>query len=243
MNNDEVKDLVPVEAQEQIKSAVAMCESIRELKISTDEEFESSAKVLREIKVSIDTLESKKKELTKPYKEKSSAIDKSFKVGVDALENAKSIISKAVSKYHAELEIKRIKEQLARDAAAKLAREQAQKEAEELAQKAEAYRQQGREHLAVKAEAKAEAKAEEAFSVVAEVVVENKVEGLSFREDYDILVQDKDVLLKACVENSMLSKAIVIDTGFLKKLVKTLKGDIIIPGCQIVKSSTPINRK
>jgi paraquat-inducible protein B len=152
----EVTALIPAESQDRIQKALEFFHSLRELKITSQQEYDSATDLIKQVKTNIKALEDDRTLLVKPFKEKATAIDTHYRGVKVQLENAERVIKGGMSQWFQEQERKRLEVQRKLEAEAEAKRQAAEEAARKEAEKAELYRQQGREDMAAKAEARME---------------------------------------------------------------------------------------
>lgn len=169
--------LIPVEAQEKVTTMVEYAASIKEIVIKTNGEAEAASEQLKIVSGHIRDTEAERKRIKEPYLQRGKEIDAWFKPKDAALKNAKHNLDVALRKFQIMLEDKRRKEQEELNRRAEEERRKKEEAERREREKAEAYRQQGREDMAAKAEMRAEARAMEAETTVAPVaqVIEPKL--------------------------------------------------------------------
>lgn len=233
--------LIPADIHKEIQAALEYCRSVVEITIEDDEQNNSASLMLKQIGETVKTLEKRRKELKAPWADKASAVDKEFRIPSEALSNLDRRIRQAMSSYYAKQQAER--ERLAREAEAKAAEERrkAELKAQAERQKADAYREQGRTEMAERAEARADEALDKAAATVAPVVQAPKILGASMLDHWTVKVVDKNAAVAACMANSLLVAAVVIDTKFLETLEdsKAIKGNLKINGCEITYTPQP----
>ena len=231
--------LIPFEKKERLEKALEWCESLREITIDNQEQYDNAVDLCKQVKTGINSLESDRKELVKPYKDKTSKIDAEYREVRTDLQNAEKVIKDGMNKFWRQQEMKRIEEQKKREAEAEKERKKAEEKAEAERLKAEAYREQGREDMAAKAEARAET-AETVSSSIAPVAVENtaKTSGVSYRTVYKVTVINHSRAIEALAKNEMFHQFLEVDVKGLEKMVNSSKGKLKLPEGLLVTEET-----
>jgi hypothetical protein len=235
------KELIPLSLSAMIETALTELESIREIKISSDEENTAASVECQKLTKLRKDLEAKKLEVTKEWRDKVATINGAVKTVVDKTQNGENALRRAMSTYYQEQERKRKEAERKAQAEAEEARRKAEEAARKEAEKAAQYREQGREEMAEKAEARAEAKIETASTIVAPVIEAKKVAGISFREEITVQVTDEVAAKRYCSSDPMLTQCVSLDTAAIKRIrkaVPTLK----IDGISFAIVKTPVVR-
>ena len=234
---EDIKDLIPLTAQEKIQGALTFFNSLREIKISTQEEYDHSTDLLQNVKTTINGLEADRKAIVQPYDTKTRAVNAHYKVARDKLENAERVLKTGRAQFFAEQERKR--QELQRKLQAE-ADEKARKEAEKAEaerKKAEAYREQGRLDMAEKAEARADRALETAQSVIAPVLEKTSAgAGSSMTEVFKCTVENEKMVILWCLENFDFVTCVELNLKALDRLVNSKKGMVTIPGAKVFKT-------
>jgi membrane protein involved in colicin uptake len=241
---EEITALIPVEKQNKIEKALEFFSSLREIKINSQSEYDNAVELCKKIKIENNALESDRKELVKPYKDKSSLIDKEYKAVRDKLENAERVIKNGMGTFFRIQEQKRLEDQRKLEAEAEAKRKAAEEKAAAERRKAEEYARQGREDMAAKAEARAATAEDVACNTVADVV-ENvaKTSGVSYRKVYKVSVINHGRAVAAMVANPVFHPYLVIDLPGFEKLVKASNGMLPTPdGLLVTETSSAIVR-
>ena len=152
------------------------------------------------------------------------AVKKRF---TDRIDDADSSIGEAVKRYNDEQERKRIEEQRKLDAEAKRKEDEERKRIEK---KIEAAKKAGNEE---KVEALTEQK-DQVF-VPPPIAIQRipEVKGLSFREDWKAVVEDK---------SKVPEEYKIVDVSMLNKFAKATKGAISVPGVRFFSEKIPVQR-
>ena len=150
MNTTETIEIVPIEAQKQIKKIEQDISVYEHYEITTNESYVSSADVLKTIKAKTNELDSLRKSLTKPLDESKKKIMALFDVPLQKLAKVESFIKSAMLSWQKKQEEIRRKEEerlaeLQRKDAERLAKKAEQAEAKGNLDKAEELRQQAQE--------------------------------------------------------------------------------------------------
>jgi DNA repair exonuclease SbcCD ATPase subunit len=235
-------ELIPRTSIELMEAALEYLNSIREIIIKTQPEYEEAASVCKQIKGHINTLEKNRKELVEPYNKKVKAINDKYKEVTTKLQNGDGHIRQAMSAYYQEQERKRQEEQRKLQAEADEKRRKAEEAARKEAEKVEQYRQEGREEMAQKAEARMETAVEVATTTVAPEVEQKKVSGISYRTEYECHVKDHKAAVLFCIDSPNFVGTVLIDIKAIERAAKAFKGKLSIPGIEIIEKKIPIVR-
>ena len=222
--------LIPVEKQDRLEKALEFCQSLKEVKINTQEQYDNAVALCKQVKSGITSLEADRKELVKPYKDKSKKIDTEYKSVRDDLENAERVLKGGMGVFYRAQEAKRLEDQRKREAEAEEARRKAEAKAEAERLKAEKYAAEGRAEMAEKAEARAQT-AEATASTITAPVVENtaKASGVSYRTVYKVSVINHQRAIGSLSKNEMFHQYLSIDISGLEKVVNASKGKLALP--------------
>jgi vacuolar-type H+-ATPase subunit I/STV1 len=222
--------LIPLTKQDKIKDALDFFHTLKDLRINNKSQYDNAVALCKDVKEKIKELEDDRKDLVKPYKDKASAIDKEYKSVRDKLENAEKVIKSGMETFYQEQERKRIEEQRKLEAEAEAKRVAAEKKAEEERLKAEAYRQQGKEAMAAKADARAETAEEKAANTVIPVVENTaKVQGVTMIKKYEVKIVDMATAIQSLAANSALHQFLIIDIAGIQAAVNKAKGFVSLP--------------
>lgn len=233
---EEIKDLIPLESQSKLEEAMEFFNSLREIKITNNQEYGNAGDMLIQIKSTINDIEADRKNIVSPFDKKVRAINAHYKLYRDKLENAESVLKRARQAFYAEQEKKRIEEQKKLEAEAEAKRKAAEEKAEAERRKAAEYEAQGRADMAAKAMARAETAESVAVNTVAPIVEKTDAgKGSSMREVFKLIVEDPVTAKRECLNNPVLCDYISLDVKGLERLANTSKGRIQIPGCRIIK--------
>ncbi|KKL71231.1 hypothetical protein LCGC14_2096950, partial [marine sediment metagenome] len=105
-------ELVITEEMEKLEnSALTVYETSKEIEIQNDLQYSHEADHLKGVKGDAKEIESKRKELVKPFQEATKNLNAFFKKPLDLLKNAETNIKRAILVYDAKLEEERIAEQ------------------------------------------------------------------------------------------------------------------------------------
>lgn len=235
----EEKRLVPIEAKEQIESAVDFIESIADVKFTNDEEYQNGVELIKAIKKHIKELEGKRKELVKPLNDDVKTINSEFDV-VKMLQGKERIIKNSMSKYFQIKEQKRIEEQRKQEAEAEEKRRKEEERARKEREKEESYRREGKEELADKAAARAETHESVASSTVAPIVNDTtKTKGVSYTTSYMAEIINKKQAIEECLKKDILLLHVSINLKGIEAVAKTMKGLLKIGGIRITEYKRP----
>ena len=239
----ETQELIPVEAKQLMKQALEFVGTLTEIKTSTEQEYQNVVELCKSCKSLFKTLEEKRDSLVRPFNTQVDEINAEFKVVTSKLKNGEKVIKDAMSKYAQEQEPIRIEEQRKLNAIAEERRKKADEAAQKELDKANAYREQGRDEMADKAEARAETKIEVATTIVAPVVESKaKAQGASFKTTWTVRITDLRAAVLFCIDNPMFQNHVTLDTKALDRVAQAAKGNLPIPGIEVNKSLTPILR-
>jgi uncharacterized membrane-anchored protein YhcB (DUF1043 family) len=233
MSKEQVKDLIPIDVHDECKNVIDYLNSIVEFKIETPEQYENAGNILVEIKRKLNELETKRKDIVKPFNDKVKLVNEYIKQYTTKLENAESTFKKSRTTWFAEQERKRIEAQRKAEAEAAEERRKAEEKANAERAKAESYREQGRDDLADKAEARAETAETIALNTVAPVIEAINTGKSSMKKVWRIEVINKQKATEAIASNAALSCFLQIDIKGLEKFANVTKGNLVIEGCRV----------
>lgn len=193
--------------------------------IESPQDFELAAQELRKVGISIDALDSHRKDMTRPIDEAKKKIMDKFKPAIALLEQAKSALNGKMMGYRSEQERKRREEQRKAEEAAAKERERLEAEAKKLAKKSPGKAAELREQAA-----------QTVAPVVAAAAVPT-VKGVGTRKTWKC-GEDVDVieLCRAVVDGRVPALAIEPNFVFLNEQARSLEGhfDARFPGCRAV---------
>lgn len=235
--------LIPVEKQEKIQKALEFFTSLREIKFTNQAEYDRGTELCKQIKAEIKTLEDDRTALVKPFNEKVNVINGTYKDVRSKLENAERVLKSGMSAFFQEQERKRIEAQKKLEAEAEAKRKAEEERAEKERQKAEQYRAEGREDMAAKAEARAETAEAVASTTVAPVVQNTaKVQGVTYKTVYKVIVEDQARAIVFCATNPMLSQYVTLDVKGLERVALAMKGKLTCEGLKVIEDKQVVVR-
>ncbi len=192
-------------------TAMTMYENTRTLEITKQGEYENEGLRLQIIKKQYKEIESKRKELIKPFQDATKRLNEFFKNPLNLLKEAEDSIKKAMLKYQRKIEEERIKEQKKLD-------EIAERERKKLEKRAEKYREKGNEE-------KANELFEEATFVPHHKIVKmpEKIEGIQTRDNWKFRIIDV---------NKLPREYMIPDEKRLGEIARAGKGLVKIEGVE-----------
>lgn len=243
MSEEKLSSLIKKESQDKMQAALTLLDSIKEVEIKTQDQYDNAINIQKDLKKAYKGLEDDRKAIVKPINDKVSQVNAKFKEVTMKLTKGGNTISAATNKWDQEQRRLADLEQKKREAEAEAKRVKLQKAAEAEAEKIAKYEAEGKTELAEKAQARMEDKQDEAATTVAAEVEKTQASGVSYRYDCDIEVTDSDLAIKSLLASPMTASMVSIDTVALKKMVKAIKGKgIDIPGIKVVDRSTQVLR-
>lgn len=216
-NTIEIAPINTKEAKVAEEESALMLVKANTLTISTQENYENAAEVLKSIKNKYKDFETKRKSITSPLLQAQKAVMELFRRPLSMLQEAEKLIKKGMITYTD------VQENIRLEQEAKLRR---QAEAEE------AKKKKALEERAKKAEEKGDAeKAEELREQKEQVAVEAPVlaqrteapKGVSYKTKWTALVVDKTKMPIEYLEPNM---------SMLNQVAQATKGKLIIPGVE-----------
>ena len=240
MSKEKISEIIPEESVKTIQEILEQFESMESLEVKNQEQYDSAVGVCKEIKKSIKAIESDRKEIIKPWKEKTDAVNAKYREVRVKLENGEKKIKGAMSVFFEEQERKRLEEQRKIEAEAEEKRRKAEEAARKEAEKVAKYREEGREELAEKAEARMETKLDEATNTVVAEVESKKTEGVHYRTSYEVEVTDDAQAAVALLNNPMTAHCVSINTVALKKMITATQGNFKCAGIKVRETKTPV---
>ena len=227
--------IISQEVKEKMNAALKHLELITDIKIKTEQEFNNATSEVKKIKKMFNEFEKERKLIVKPINDQISEINNEFKAVTVPLKNGENIFKIAIDRYNAEQQRIIREKQAKAEAEAEAERIKAEAKAEAEAEKARKYEEQGKDELAEKARIRAEAQQEKAQTIVAPVIKESKIQGLSFRTEYELKILDKKKAVESLMSSPFTDLYVTIDTMQLKKLVASRKGIMNIDGIEIIE--------
>lgn len=199
------------------------------IQIATKSEYHAATNYLKDIK----SLQKEIKSVFDPIINKAHQAHKEAIAQRDKylnpVKDAEKIVKDKVSDYAAILERERRAEQQRREEEARKERDKALHEALEAQEAAEHLKAQGDDKNASEVQQEAMKMAEEAVEIKAAKVKEEKVEGVSFRDKFEIEIINASIVP---------SEWLIPDEKSILAFVKASKGTREIPGVKIIKSTT-----
>jgi len=109
------QQLVPIEAQKQIQEALSFCQSVAEITIADNSEYEKACALTRKVREIWKEIDASRKNLKAPYSIKAREVDGVFKDPLTSIKNIERKLSRATSDYEIaiENEIRRVAEEKA----------------------------------------------------------------------------------------------------------------------------------
>ena len=231
--------LIPVRDKETLGKALEYWHSVEEIEIKSQEHFDNAAKVCIELAAYRKGLEKRRKELKSPHDEKGTYIQTEYMAVMSPLSNGEKKLKHAMGTYQMEAKRKADAENAKKAAEAEEVRRKAEERAAEEQKKADAYREQGREEMAEKAEVRAEAQVEKSVSVVAETVeLKTTGKGITFSEYWEAELIDKKAFLRYCLDtNPLYLQQVTVNVKPYEAMQKKFNGELKIPGVRFNKVS------
>lgn len=221
----EIKPLNVSDANAFKTKATVLLDQSQKIVIKNQVELETAAAVRVEIKEISKKLDATRKGITVHLDNAKKAVMDLFRPASEKLEAAEKNVNSAILNYTAEQErIRRENEEKLRRQAA-VEEEKKRKALQERADKAEA---KGKADKAAELRQQAEEVHVEAPVIASNV---DKVEGLSFREDWKA---------KVISINAVPREYLVVDESRLNALARATKGSLVIPGVEFYSVKTPI---
>lgn len=210
--------------QIEINSVSNTLDSANFCNIDNKETCELAAGQLKNIMTRKKSLDTKRKELTKPLHDLKKQWIDFFQPAIDTLNQAEVLYKKAINTYTQK------QEKIRRDAEV-VAQEKARKEREKL------------EERALKAEASGKTEKSESLQMQAEMVqipiinsASTMPKGVYGRETWSAEVTDKIALLRGVINGKIPHQALNINTTFLNTQARALKKELNYPGVKAVSS-------
>lgn len=218
MQNDFANAPEVREAQELVARTEA---AITGYKISTPEEYQNSATVLKKIKAGQKRLEELRTAITGPLNAALKAVNDLFRQPADKLAAAERSIKAEIGRYADEQERIRREEQRKADEAARKQQEKLQAQAQKAADS-------GKVEKAAELE-------QRAATVVAPVIQREppKVTGISSREVWKAEVADLAALVKAVAEGKAPLALVQANDKVIGAQARSLKQDFVVPGVKV----------
>lgn len=208
-------------AETALTEANAVLDSAKSVVIKTPEQANQAGDWRNKIKAKLKQLDAERKELTKPLDEVKARIMDKYRPAMERLEEAYKLFDRVLVVYLNEQERIRQEQQRKLDEEAERKRKVAEAKAAEFAAKGN--------------EKKAEEWADKAETTVAPVVAAApKVEGMSFRDDWDF-----EIINSTIIPHQFL----VPDESAIRQYVKATKGKSPIEGVRIIPKKVPVTSR
>lgn len=193
-----------------------------EVTISSDNEMEQVATLLRSIKTRAKELSEKRLEITRPIDESKARVMAMFRPIEDKLKNAEGIIKRGILSWEAKIaaENKRLQ-----DEANKAAKEAEDRRKAALVMKAETAIAEGKPELAVAYVEKAEA----VIVAPVNIALERRAAGISIPKIWKFRIVDRDLIP---------DEFWILDETKIGKVVKAMKETTKIPGVEAFEEAT-----
>jgi hypothetical protein len=217
--------------------SIVLHDNARLIVINDQVSLERASALRAAIKDMAKEIESERKRITVPLDNAKKAVMDLFRPATNWLETAEGILNVSIVKYANDQEKMRREqeEKLRKEAAAKEAKRRA--ELEERARKA---RESGKDDKADVLEQKA---AEVHFEAPVVASTLQKVEGLSFREDWSAEVVDLMALVKAVADGQAPLAFLEANIKVLNSQAKATKNSLVFPGVKFISKRVPIGRQ
>jgi len=211
--------VIPAETQKQIDQAENELQTVKSYVICNDQQYSGTADMLKSIKAKINTLETKRKDITSPMDSAKKAVMDLFRPALEKLEGAERMLKNKMMDYQHELDRKA-------SAAQALLDEQARKDRAKLEARAEKAAAKGDTDKADDLQAQATA-------VVAPVVeaAKPKVAGVNTVTRWKFRIKDDKLIPR---------EYLIPNEKVLQALATSSKGSLAIPGVEFY-SETDIN--
>jgi len=232
-----VKNLVEISKEDRalIAASEKFIDSFGIKEIKNQEVYDTSARILTDIKTRIYDIEKKRVEIAKPIQDGLKALNDFFKRPIERLQGLETTLKRIMGDYIRRKELEAAEKQRAADEIARKEREKAEKEAAKAREKADREFAKGNESAAAAALEKADLKEAQAAAVAPVIAPEINKSGLSLVDNWKAEVIDKKRFLAWAVEKEAL-EYILIDEKLLNKEAKATKGSRQWPGVKITKS-------
>ena len=227
---EESKSLIPKKTLNLVQEALDFFGGLVEIKIKNDSENKIALEICKKIKQRYNTLETKRKELVKPYNDKVKRINGELKPTIEKLKNGETQFKSAMQIFDHEQEQKRLEDQRKLEAETEEKRRKEAEAARKEREKEEKYLRQGREEMADKAAARASTHEEVAVNTITPEIVRAKPKGLSYRLKYQCRIGDLKAAVMHCLDDPQLKTHISVDLKSIEKLAESTKGAFKIPG-------------
>jgi len=215
-----------------------------ELVISNAQEYESANDVTAELKRQMDAVEAKREAVAGPLYRTWKETNGTFSAVTAKFKNATEVYGRAIAAYNRKLRLEFEEAQRKAQAEAEERRRQEEEAAQKEREKANAYREQGKEKLAEKAEVRADFRQYRASTVVAvPPPPPPKLAGTSFTASYKAEVKDVDAAVAYCMARPELRQFVTIDCAGLARLQKAAKGNLRVDGVVFEEQSTVKHRR
>lgn len=206
----------------------SIVETANNMNITNQEDLEYAAGFLKDIKSTQKKIKEYWEEPIKRAYEAHKALKAKANEMLEPLQNSEKIIKEKISDYTITME------RLKREEEERIRAEQEQQALEQL-QEAERLKAEGNEIEAQIAEENAVAMSQIDIKVDSKV---EKVAGLSFRKDYEIIVEDA-TKVPAYINGTEIRK---IDLAQIKRFVKMTNNGVQIPGIKVNETQITVSR-
>lgn len=218
------KTMIPSDDQKQISHVVEMADSYRALTIKTAHDCEFAVEVLSKMKAECKTLETRRKEITKPIDDAKKSVMALFKPALDAYAGVEAVLKPKIAQFHREQEQKRRAEQAKAEEAARKAREK-------LEAKAEKAREKGKEELAISFEMDA------MTTVSATPAPASKVAGVATRKTWKAEVLDVKAVCLAIANGDIPVSVLDFKQAELNRFAATWQDNKTFEGLRIYQDT------
>lgn len=237
-----MQDLIEVQpiktkvADEYSRGALDITTEVNKLLIDTQEQYERGAYLRKSMKEMIATVDAARKKITQPLDAAKKAVMDLFRPVETCLDNGIHHVDSILVDYttRKERECFEQEEKLRKQAEAEEVRKK--KAFEERAQKAEEAGNMGKaEDLRQKAE-------EVSIQAPTLAPAIQKIQGLSYREDWSAEVVDLKALVNAVAEGRAPLNFIEANTKVLNQQARATKDSLVVPGVKFKSTKVPVGR-
>lgn len=220
-------DIIDQAVEAAVKGTEVVLRDAETFAITTNDDYQQAAVILREIKTRAKDIEEERKRIVDPIRAGIQRINDLFRPAQDNLAQAEGLIKRGIGVWNAEQD--RVRRE-AEAAAAEIAR----KEAEKLQKRADKALEAGHIERAAALEGAAD------NVTAAPVAPPPKAFGVSRRTVWKAEVVDKDALIKAVAVGDVEAEALEVNTVYLNRAVQLRKDNLNWPGVNVVKEEVVV---
>ena len=244
---EQLKELITAGSEERVNELLKFCESVKVIKIQTDDQYVQADKALGQIKKAITIIENERKATKEPHLTTCTLIDNWYNSKKAILEGMKNKLSPSLTEYDDEKRRKEAEENRRLKAIEETKRREIEAAAQRERDKADALRKEAEELAksdraaadallvrAANADGRADLKEQKAFEVQAPVFTASTPKINSHLVDnWKMVITDMSQFVEHCAKNNLLY-LLEVNEKAAKNYAKIIMKETEYPGAKIV---------